>query len=40
MTSVAIALQVNVAVAKGEWWRLVTAAFLHTGLLHVAVRMQ
>jgi rhomboid protease GluP len=27
------------AVDRGEWWRLVTAAFLHGGLLHIAFNM-
>jgi membrane associated rhomboid family serine protease len=26
-------------VAAGEWWRVVTAGFLHTGLLHVGLNM-
>jgi len=27
------------AVANGEWWRLITGAFLHLGLLHIAFNM-
>jgi membrane associated rhomboid family serine protease len=26
-------------VAQGEWWRLITAAFLHASLLHIAFNM-
>jgi membrane associated rhomboid family serine protease len=26
-------------VAHGDWWRLITAAFLHAGLLHIAFNM-
>jgi membrane associated rhomboid family serine protease len=26
-------------VADGEWWRIVTAAFLHAGFLHIALNM-
>ncbi len=27
------------AVAEGEWWRIVTSGFLHSGVLHVAFNM-
>jgi membrane associated rhomboid family serine protease len=27
------------AVADGDWWRLITAAFLHVGIWHIAVNM-
>jgi membrane associated rhomboid family serine protease len=30
---------VNVLVAEGEWWRLLTSAFLHVGLMHLAFNM-
>jgi membrane associated rhomboid family serine protease len=31
--------QINAAVAAGEWWRLLTSAFLHAGLAHIAFNM-
>jgi membrane associated rhomboid family serine protease len=31
--------QVNALVEQGEWWRIVTAAFLHGGLLHIFFNM-
>ena len=27
------------AVANGDWWRLITSAFLHANLLHIAFNM-
>jgi membrane associated rhomboid family serine protease len=27
------------AVAAGEWWRLITAGFLHSGIIHVGLNM-
>jgi membrane associated rhomboid family serine protease len=27
------------AVANGDWWRLITAAFLHLGIVHIAFNM-
>jgi membrane associated rhomboid family serine protease len=31
--------QFNLAVAAGEWWRIITAAFLHAGLIHILFNM-
>ncbi len=31
--------QENALVADGQWWRIVTAAFLHGGLLHILFNM-
>lgn len=31
--------QINPLVLQGEWWRLVTAAFLHGGLTHILFNM-
>lgn len=35
----AFGAQYNDAVAAGQWWRIVTAAFLHGGLLHIMFNM-
>lgn len=29
----------NAAIARGEWWRLVSAHFLHTNILHLAISL-
>lgn len=29
----------QIGVAEGEWWRLITSGFLHSGLLHIAFNM-
>jgi membrane associated rhomboid family serine protease len=29
----------GVAVAKGDWWRIITGGFLHEGVLHVGMNM-
>ena len=28
-----------ITVAQGQWWRLITSAFLHAGILHIALNM-
>ena len=32
-----LAVQYNPAIAAGQWWRLLSAAFLHGGLMHLMV---
>src|ERR1035437_3996844 len=34
-TLVEFGAKFNMGLANGEWWRLVTAGFLHGGLLHI-----
>lgn len=30
-------LQNNAAISAGQWWRFVTPAFLHSGIVHMAI---
>lgn len=39
MTLRAFGSKWNWALAHGEWWRLVTAGFLHGGLMHIGMNM-
>ncbi|MBT3247788.1 MAG: rhomboid family intramembrane serine protease [Actinobacteria bacterium] len=32
-------LMTDIGVAEGEWWRLVSSAFLHAGILHIVFNM-
>lgn len=36
---VQLGIEYGPAIAHGEWWRIVTAAFLHGGLLHILLNM-
>ncbi len=36
---VAFGAKYNYAIVRGEWWRLITAGFLHGGILHILMNM-